>query len=173
MHTFKHNNVTFTFNPDLSGEVSIGNGQVSLDIPGEALQAFLCEWARHRAIALLEQFTHNQIGPMLADAVSLADATKRRLGVPQQDHSKGVLPAPAEGVPYKAWNSKYDGTDDPGCIVECAGCFYLIHPDAYVSNDTDNFMLPVPNQWPIPPEALKEVARRVSFLDKQKKRKRK
>ncbi len=66
MHTFSHGDVTFNFNSDLSGEVIIRTGrpekvQDSIEVPGEALLAFIANVVRDHAIEALESMPDDNL----------------------------------------------------------------------------------------------------------------
>lgn len=55
MHHFMHEGTGFLSNSDLSGDVEICVGEETLNVPGEALIAFVADYVRREKIAKLEQ----------------------------------------------------------------------------------------------------------------------
>lgn len=64
MHTFSHDNTTFHYNSDLSGDVHIiheGSGREDAYIPGEALLAFVAHHVRNQRISALEDASDAEV----------------------------------------------------------------------------------------------------------------
>ena len=87
MHTFLHGDTRFNYNSDLSGEVRIvsqgAGGHEDVQIPGEALLAFVAHYVRNRRISALEDAGDND---MYRQIIALEDASDAEvLGVAQKD----------------------------------------------------------------------------------------
>lgn len=63
MHTFKHDDAEFNYNPDLSGFVFAMNNSkaVPVSISGHALRAFMAHFLRKERIAEIENMTDDEI----------------------------------------------------------------------------------------------------------------
>lgn len=60
-HTLETNGVVFNFNADLSGVVSIAINDKMLDVPGDALLAFIANYVRYERISELEQMDSHEV----------------------------------------------------------------------------------------------------------------
>ena len=63
MPTFSHGKVTFNYNSDLSGDIIISTAlrYNELQVPGEALLAFVAEYVRRQRIGALEDASASEI----------------------------------------------------------------------------------------------------------------
>ena len=66
MHTHKHKDTSFVYNSDLSGNVRIVHDGKELDVPGEALIAFVAEHARRQRISQIENASDFEILTQIA-----------------------------------------------------------------------------------------------------------
>lgn len=55
MHTFVHDITCFNFHSDYSGDIIITRGAAEIQIPFDAIQAFMAEYLRRESVNALEE----------------------------------------------------------------------------------------------------------------------
>lgn len=61
MHTFRSNKVTFIYNSDLSGDVTVQRDGKEIKVPGEELLEFVAERLRAMKIDTLEHMHYREV----------------------------------------------------------------------------------------------------------------